>query len=1026
MITRIAAPADLRVGILGPLEVLAGPATITVGGARLRMLLTRLALDVGRVVSADALAEAVWPSGTGPTDRVNALQSLVSRLRRTLPNDRLRLEIGGYLLDLPSDAVDAHRFENLATEGRRAVTNGRPESALRLLDEARSLLRGEFPSEVPDYARQRLEELRLQAAEDRADAAITVGRRDGVAAEIAQLAAAHPFRERLHALHIRALQADGRRAEALVAFEQIRAVLADELGADPGQELHAAHLAAVRGAGPSARPRGNLRAALTSFVGRDAELARLRELLENSRLVTLTGPGGVGKTRLALAIAAETTTGAWLVELAAVHSPQEVVRAATSALGIGASGLLEPPPDPIERLVDALARADAVLVLDNCEHLIDEATRLAVELLSRCPRLRIIATSREPLGLAGEHVCPVSPLPLDAATRLFADRAHAVHRDFELDADMMAKVEQVCSKLDRLPLAIELAAARLHAVPLQELTVRLDAGFALLARADRAAEPRHRTLRAVVAWSWKLLDAEDRAAAQRLAVFHGVISVDSAAAVAGAGLDRLAPLTDKSLLQFDGQRYRMLETVRNFALEELTVAGELATARTAHAHFFLALAEQAEPHLRGCGQRPWVARLESERDNFSAALRYARDAGDADTAVRLCAALGMFWLIRGDQQAMTHWPRTALAIPGKASEQARAATIALDLLATGIWIGRDVDRNVMADLARSAATHPLITLIEPCLAYAGQHVDAGLAVINRRSPHPDGWTEAILRLMRGMLHGSAGNLAATRSDLEAAHSGFRAVGDRAGLSWSLTALADLRATFGEFDRAIEDLTEAVRLMDELDPTDTAVLHRARIAALQARMGDTDRARADLEQLLRTAGMPGAGDYLAFAHLTLASLARDAGDRAEATYQVRLAADGLDGTLCVAPLYRVSLDCARADLAMDVGDIATARQHLAAAFEQAATTADGPLAGLVAARLARWRSLAADTAGAAELVGTAHALVGALDARNSDLVRLALTLRDTLGEHHYAEAYARGLDRDTAIIRIAAQLRTVVV
>ncbi|NNH71343.1 AfsR/SARP family transcriptional regulator [Nocardia uniformis] len=1006
------------IGLLGPLELAVGSEPVPVGGTRLRILLTRLALDVGRVVPTEALADTVWPTA-GPGDRTNALHSLISRLRQVLPGDCLRSTAGGYVLDLPSDAVDAKRFERLAAEGARQLSDGRYEDALGLLVRAQALWRGELPGTLPDFAHQRLTERRLCAMEDSAAATLAVGRPAGVAAELAPLAAAHPFRERLQALYIRALHAEGRQAEALTTFAEIRAAFADELGADPGPELRAAHLAVVRGESSARTVRGNLRAARTRFIGREPELGRLRALLDSDRLITLTGPGGVGKTRLAAA--AVVGDGAWLVELAAVHGPGEVVRAATTALGIGSAGLLEPPRDPIERLAETLGGTETVLVLDNCEHVLDEATAVVDELLGRCPALRIIATSREPLGLAGERVCAVPPLPLAAAVRLFADRAAAARPGFRLDEETSALVENMCSRLDRLPLAIELAAGRVGSIPLRELNTRLEPGFGLLARPDRAAQPRHRTLRAVVEWSWDLLDCEEQAIARRLAVFHGAVDVDSAAAVTGATVDRLAALADKSLLQFDGERYLMLVTVRDFALEKLSDAAELTETQRAHATCFQELAERAEPRLRGPGQLPWLRRLDGERDNFSAALRYAHAVGDAEAAVRLCAALGTYWLIRGDRQAMMDGPRLALEIPGAAPSDARAATTALSLLAAGIWSGIDIADAAAEALA--AAEHPLVALIEPCLAAARQGAESGLAVLDRRAPHPDGWTDAMLRLLRAALCGEMGDLDGQRSHVRAAIAGFRSVDDRAGLSWALTIRADLRAGAGEFDSAIHDLNEVIALSRELDPGDKAVLEQARIAELRGTMGDIGRARADLEELLASVGAASGSDYLAFAQLALAELARRDGDPNEADLRLGLAAAGFAGMPCIEPLYRVRLACARADLAMDIGDLGTVRDELAAAFEVAVTASGTSLGAVVAARLARWCALTADPTGAVELIAIAHTIHGALDARDLDLAGLTHTLRDTLGDQRYTAAYTRGRDRDTAMGAVAIALGT---
>ncbi|WP_156037662.1 BTAD domain-containing putative transcriptional regulator, partial [Glycomyces tenuis] len=631
-----------------------------------RQVLTRLALDPGKTVAAASLVRAVWPDG-GPSDAAHALQSLVSRLRRALPDGaEVRSADDGYRLALPPDAVDAHRFERLAREGRLALEDGRRETAAALLHEALALWRGEPLVELPDMvaAATRLNELRLTALEDRF-AAEAPDRAAESIPELTELTEAHPLRERLHALLIDALRADGRGAEALAAFERIRERLADRLGADPGPQLREAHLAALR-AEPTER-RGNLRAPINRLIGRDAERARIAERLDTGRLVTLVGPGGVGKTRLTTAVAAEQTHpgGVWMVELAAVTDPADVGQAAVAALGLRDTAM---PREALTKLSEALGAGETLLVLDNCEHVVDAAAALAAELLGRCPNLSILTTGREPLGITGELLVPVLPLDADAAVRLFTERARAARPDFE----PTALVAELCERLDRLPLAIELAAARLRTMPLDTIMSKLDDRFALLRGGSRTALPRHRALSAVVAWSWELLDEDERSGAERLAVCAGGFTADAA-----EHLDApLGSLVDKSLVQFDGDRYRMLETVREYTLAQ---AKNTEAARAAHAAYFLDLAERAEPRLRGPEQLPWLSRLTAERDNLNTAVDYACESGDADTAIRLCAALGHFWAIHGEHGAALARLLAAHTLPGPAPSGSRAAATTLCL-----------------------------------------------------------------------------------------------------------------------------------------------------------------------------------------------------------------------------------------------------------------------------------------------------------------------------------------------------------
>ncbi|MFE2758074.1 BTAD domain-containing putative transcriptional regulator, partial [Actinosynnema sp. NPDC059335] len=452
----------MRVGVLGPLEVVADGAAVEVGGARVRALLVRLAVAAGRVVTTEELADALWPDDK-PADEVAAVRSLVSRLRRALPADVLRSAHGGYRLDVPADAVDALRFDRLAREAKAALAAGDPTTAGDRAEEALALWRGPALADAAGapfavgYVAG-LDETRLALLEDAAAADLARGRAGHLVAELTDLATRHPLRERLQALLLRALVATGRAAEALAAYEDIRRRFADELGADPGPELRETHREILR-AEPADQPRaGALRTPLTRLIGRSADVDRVVGQLAAHRLVTLVGPGGAGKTRLATTVAARVPGGAWLVELAAVTDPDDVAPAVLGALGLRDQRAVDRSVshvDPMTRLVDALSRTEAVIVLDNCEHLVEAAARFADELLGRCRRLRVLATSREPLGVYGEVVSPVPPLDGDAAVRLLAERAAAVQPGFAVTPVNADAVAEVCRRLDGLPLAIE-------------------------------------------------------------------------------------------------------------------------------------------------------------------------------------------------------------------------------------------------------------------------------------------------------------------------------------------------------------------------------------------------------------------------------------------------------------------------------------------------------------------------------------------------------------------------------------------
>ncbi|MET0603759.1 MAG: BTAD domain-containing putative transcriptional regulator [Baekduia sp.] len=596
----------MEVSILGTLELRRGGDAVPVAGARVRALLARLALDAGRDVSPAALIDAVWDD-TPPGDAGHALQALVSRLRRALaPGGELVSGTAGYRLAVEPEAVDALRFETLAAAGAAALREGDPARAGAILRGALALWRGPALGELAGTQRfataagLRLDDLRLAATADRIEADLALGARGELVAELDALTEAHPLHERLVGQRLRALAAAGRPADALEAYEALRLRLDAELGAVPSPELQAAQLEIVTAAPITTAParRSNLRAGVTSFVGREAEVDRLTALLDEHRLVTLIGPGGAGKTRLAGEVAArrlpELPDGAWMVELAATTDPDDVGASVLGALGLREARMLavsSPVPghgsgpsgsgDATAHLVDVLAERETLVILDNCEHLLDATAVLADLLLAQCPALRILATSREPLGIAGEHLAQVPPLglpPADAsaeealthpAVRLFADRAAAAAPDFSVDDTTVAAVVEICRRLDGLPLAIELAAARLRSLPAAQIAARLDDRFRLLTGGSRAALPRQRTLRAVVDWSWDLLSEPERALARRIAVFPAGVTATSAATVgvgAPVGADDvpelLAALVDRSLLTLVDREHGRSAAVR--------------------------------------------------------------------------------------------------------------------------------------------------------------------------------------------------------------------------------------------------------------------------------------------------------------------------------------------------------------------------------------------------------------------------------------------------------------------------------
>ncbi|MEU9316682.1 BTAD domain-containing putative transcriptional regulator [Streptomyces sp. NPDC048295] len=697
----------MRYCILGTTRALRDDGTaVALGGARLRALLTVLALRPGRTVPAAVLVDEVW-DGEPPADGVGALQALVGRLRRAVGHDAVISADSGYRLAAEPDAVDLHRFERLAGEGARALEEGDATKAGAVLDDALGLWGGPVLADLPDRdaVAARWEARHLDARRNRLRAALALGRADETLPELVALCAEHPIDEPLQALRLRALRDAGRTAQALAAYDEVRTVLADRLGTDPGPELRSLHAELLRQdpAHPPAPPappartgtpaarQGNLRARLTSFVGREGDIESLREDLSHARLVTLLGPGGAGKTRLSQEAAESAASawpdGVWLAELAPVDDPEAVPEAVLTALGAretvlrgaGAEELRVAEGnvnDPLARLTEHCSRRRMLLLLDNCEHLVGAAAALADHLLAHCPHLTVLATSREPLGVPGEFVRPVEPLPDPMALRLFAERGAAARPGFRTDADeeTAAASAEICRRLDGLPLAIELAAARLRMLGPRQIADRLDDRFRLLTSGARTVLPRQQTLRAVVDWSWDLLDESERAVLRRLSVFAGGCTLTAAEAVCADGpqgarevAGLLGSLVDKSLVVAapteDGEmRYRLLETVGEYTSARLDEAAERGPVVRRHLVFFRELVRTTEPRLRGAGQRSAVELLQREYENIRTALRSAVAARDEQEALCMVLSLCWYWQMRDLSSDALHWADAAAAL----------------------------------------------------------------------------------------------------------------------------------------------------------------------------------------------------------------------------------------------------------------------------------------------------------------------------------------------------------------------------
>ncbi|WP_263657419.1 BTAD domain-containing putative transcriptional regulator [Nonomuraea gerenzanensis] len=1083
----------MQFGVLGPLAVRrADGEGIAVGGPRPRALLAMLLLDAGRLVSLERLIDGQY-GDRPPSGAANAVQAQVSRLRRQLPAGLIESHGTGYRLAAERDAVDAHRFERLAREGRGLLAAGRHAQAARVLRAALRLWRGPAFADVADapFAGPqvvRLEELRLAATEDLHEAELSLPDA-GPSAGLRELVTAHPLRERARGLLMRALHAAGRQAEALAAYEEGRRLLADELGADPSPELAALHLEILRGSSSPERPaRAVLPAQLTSFVGREEELSRLA-VLRAARLVTIVGPGGTGKTRLAIEAAtryppatvvpshdgggvAPAAGPVAFVDLSLVDAPTDTrTGAQVVQVVLGALGLREPAlrpaaggPEPVERVVAALAGQELLLVLDNCEHVVGEAATLARRLLAQCPGLTVLATSREPLGITGEHLVPLSPLPTPPpgaddplaypAVRLFVDRAAAVRQGFALGEHNLEAVLRICAALDGLPLAIELAAARVRTFGVAEIADRLaeHGRFRLLSRGDRTAAARHQTLHAVVEWSWSLLGPEEQALARRLSVFTGGATLEAVEHVCrdddGKGEDPagvLADLVDKSLVETDGERYQMLDTIRLFCLERLAEAGEEERLRRAHAAWFLDLAGRAHEHLYRAEQLTWLASLSADNANLQSALRWSVR-HDRPTAWRLVGTLGMYWWLTGRRgQAVRHAERLLDAagaeVPaGLAEEYVLAVLHAVPGTGSPHW---ERAKRIVGALDRPMRYQFGVAL----WGMLAGPPEGGLPAARKRwAIRNDPWSRALDRLGVALMTLHDGLLTEAETRMEQVLADFGALGERWGMGQALDWLALIASWRGDWRRAMELWERALALFAELGALDELADVLSRRGNAHWRAGDAEAARADNEragELERRLGRP---ELMAWVQLQLGDISRLQGDLPAAARRLDAALSGSGTGAFTAGGTRSRVFTALGRLAAARGDAEEAgRMHaeaLAGALgsplaSDVAEVAEG-LAGHALFQATHSMVPAAPELGpgsgapkrreagarrAAVLLGIGAAVRGMAVAGDRDVAATAAGATRVLGPEAFAAAYAKGaaMSREEALTTLRAAI-----
>ncbi|MEU9892184.1 AfsR/SARP family transcriptional regulator [Streptomyces phaeochromogenes] len=943
--------------LLGRLELADGSGAVALPGAVSRAIVGRLLLAGGAVVHRDTLIDELWEDREAK-DPVNALQVQVTKLRAALATrdrgGRLRSRHGGYQFVLgPEDQLDTARFEAAAREGREHLAAGAYRQAEGVLRQGLALWRGraldDLKGRVFDAERLRLEELRLSAREDAGAAGIELGRAEELVPELTALVAAAPLRERSRARLMLALHRCGRHAEALGVYESGRRLLRSELGVDPSPELRSlyeallagdpcpgtatadsvrlssAHVDSVRlssahadsvrlsSAHPDFRPApgdGGPDHPLGPFVGRVEELDGLRAALDRERLVTVVGPGGVGKTRLVLeacVLMQSAYDGVWWVDLASVDGAG-VLAAVAGALGLSDASVRpdQPPHDYVHRLTSFLAGRRAMLVLDNCEHLLDAVAPLVAVLLGRCPALTVLATSRAPLAVAGEALYPLAPMPDGEAADLFRTRAAMIDPSFTVDGTALHDIRSLCRRLDGLPLAVELAAAHVRLLPVREIERRLDNRFALLAKGKRTAPARHRTLRAVLDWSYALLDSTEQRVLTELALYVGGCSVELAETAVPLPetdhheiLQVLAQLVDKSLLFTvstpDGSRLRMLETVREYALDRLRAEGRAAEAEERFMAWARRFVHESTEAYAPAAQGELIRRHTAESANIRAASDLMMARGREAQALSLEARRGCYWIISGrEEEGIDRLQRSVRAYDAAAGYRATAEYRATEederalfyALAWLVWlshvVGRYAEGGCFIDRFKAAwrqAKTPALAVLGPC--YEPLHAmlngqDDVEELFVRAEQGVAGtefhWDRAILLTNWTTYCLQVGDIDGARSHGRAAVEAASASGDDFARACSLTLRGDADESAGLRDHARAHWTEAARILRAIGARGQYAYAALRIVCLDIAEGEVETAEQRLSELARLADELSADDLRAATAILRGALA----------------------------------------------------------------------------------------------------------------------------------------------------------
>jgi predicted ATPase len=938
----------VRIGLLGGLSVEHDGRIVAVSGAMQLAVLFRLAVDAGSAVSYRAISEDIWGRDT-PENTKASLQSIVSRLRAQLPGAFIESTVGGYRLNIARTDVDALQFADLVAAARASA--GR-------------------------------------AGEKRSS-----GESAPLAGRALALWSGEPWiPSQNFGWFVRDLLKDHAEATALCASN------------------------------PTAALAPPLPLQLTTLIGRESELATIVEQLRSNRLVTIIGTGGAGKTRLALETAAQ-RRNVMLVELAPV-GPSEVLGAVLTATGRELRTGEASGDSSRARLLDALTGRDVLLVFDNCEHVIDAAAALAEDLLSALPLLRILATSREPLGVPGEAFVGLGSLPHPtddeigtmpsasletfSAIELFCQRARSA-RGQSIETAELATVARICTRLDGLPLAIELAAAKLRTMTVDEVLTGLDDRFTLLTGGYRTARPRHQTLRAMIDWSWSLLNPDERRALSGFAVFPAGVGANEARSLAKAlELPSSAvfdSLVDRSLLQRSRGRYRALETIREYGIERLAEDGTLATARTGQARYMMERATEFDRLLRGPRIMEAITWFDDEDDNLASALRYAAGVPLPEIAVRLSVACAWYWVLRDRNEDAWGWLNEAAGMAANVEgDEAKILSLVSPLLVRFAQsAGEEFDPAQMNEMLKTivgplgeielgAGSHEMLQLLLPGLgAFAAVSADPGwfgsVRLPRGEELGLDPWPTAVLHIMGAAMAHNRGEVGELGTESEIALTLFREVGDVWGMAFSEQMRAEWLMLTGRLDEALALSDASTRKMREITSESDFAQQQGLSVRLLWRLGRRDEARARIEAMV--ASTEAGGDPRAILQAQISGLMLDValGDTASAGSRISV----IEGLIEVsrAPSQTVAmLETSKASLARQRGDILAAENHLRAASASALRSQDQPIIADVAFAAGMVALARGDVATAVRAADFATSMLGAYDPTHPDLLAIA--------------------------------------